>query len=401
MNLSKIKIEAAINVWEYFFSNSFPITYESIFQVVEKEPYFLEELLKRYDYDVTEYRLGIPEKIISENERALKAFENFLSPGSPFKDFQFTTGWIEEHEDGSRTKEVISKNVIPPIISEYLQIKIRDLYSTEIHKVYFKTILSNVEHELTGKKSNVDRWMFRPTEPKGGYGPRDKFVHDQYYVLIEYMIKEDLRKGRFESDQGLKIINQIFTEGPTDVDIEVLLNFEMNIDPVFADEFTSYAKQVLNTSEKLSSLKIRKAFIINYFDIAKNKIIEYTNTASFMPSLLWFENMWTEIFKSNHSAPPIKARYYALYHWLLIKFGMANLVERNINDLWPKKEIIQIAENIYSLTDGQGFYRAFIDTDITSPLIIEQTFGKGYKDIVIKISNNNSDFIKKLDSLNN
>ncbi|NAS32433.1 hypothetical protein GTQ40_15720 [Flavobacteriaceae bacterium R38] len=97
----------------------------------------------------------------------------------------------------------------------------------------------------------------------------------------------------------------------------------------------------------------------------------------------------------------IPAKYYALYHWLLISLGIEKHFERNENDKYSKTEIENFAKERYNEVSSQMFYRSFIDIDITNPIIIAKSFGKGYKDKVIAISNNNAKVITLLKSFPN
>ncbi len=92
----------------------------------------------------------------------------------------------------------------------------------------------------------------------------------------------------------------------------------------------------------------------------------------------------------------IPAKYYALYHWILIKTGKEKGFERNENDKFIKTEIELFCKNRHPLISAQGFYRAFIGIDITNKTLIANSFGKGYKEKLIKISNNDIDIIKHL-----
>lgn len=98
--------------------------------------------------------------------------------------------------------------------------------------------------------------------------------------------------------------------------------------------------------------------------------------------------------KSTKNKIPVK--YYALYHWVLIEMGLENHFELNENDQYPKKKITDYAENKYGLKDGQGFYRAFRDIDLTNKLSIANSFGRGYKEKIIEISEYDSKVITHL-----
>lgn len=95
------------------------------------------------------------------------------------------------------------------------------------------------------------------------------------------------------------------------------------------------------------------------------------------------------------SKTKIPEKYYALYHWLLIEIGKEKVFERNANDLYNKTEIIQFAKNRYKI-NGQGFYSEFKSLDITNKISIAKSYGKGYKEKLIHISDNNAEVISVL-----
>ncbi|MBN1185459.1 MAG: hypothetical protein JXB49_24450 [Bacteroidales bacterium] len=98
----------------------------------------------------------------------------------------------------------------------------------------------------------------------------------------------------------------------------------------------------------------------------------------------------------NKDQKKIPAKYYALYHWILIEMGIENNFERNNDDKYSRKAIEAFATERYPNTNGQGFYRAFIGIDMTNKPLIAQSFGKGYKKVIIEISGNNAKVINHL-----
>lgn len=90
------------------------------------------------------------------------------------------------------------------------------------------------------------------------------------------------------------------------------------------------------------------------------------------------------------------AKYYALYHWVLIDMGVESPVERNESDQYIKSKIEAIAREKYPKSSVQGFYRAFIEIDITKKVAIAKDFGRGYKIKIGEISGNNANVIAHL-----
>lgn len=103
--------------------------------------------------------------------------------------------------------------------------------------------------------------------------------------------------------------------------------------------------------------------------------------------------------KSNTGdKPKIPAKYYALYHWILIEIGRGKTFERNQDDKFPKNDIEKFAEERYTEASKAMFYREFIRMDLTRKDLIAIEFGKGFKDVILSISNNDakiSNYLKK------
>lgn len=92
----------------------------------------------------------------------------------------------------------------------------------------------------------------------------------------------------------------------------------------------------------------------------------------------------------------IPSKYYALYHWILIEMGTENNFAKNENDKYIRTNIEAFANERYPQISQQGFYKAFINIDITKKITIGNSFGNGYKQKVIEISNNNAKMINHL-----
>ncbi|PZX16448.1 hypothetical protein LX69_01943 [Breznakibacter xylanolyticus] len=92
----------------------------------------------------------------------------------------------------------------------------------------------------------------------------------------------------------------------------------------------------------------------------------------------------------------IPAKFYALYHWILIEMGLEKNFTCNESDKYIRKDIENFVINKYPQTSPQGFYRAYIEIDITNKKAIVNNFGNNYKKHIIKISNNNARIIDHL-----
>lgn len=102
-----------------------------------------------------------------------------------------------------------------------------------------------------------------------------------------------------------------------------------------------------------------------------------------------------QLESEKHTVKKHPARYYAVYHWILIKLGIEKPFEKNDDDKFPKEEIMEFAKNKYSKCSSQQFYAEFRDFDITNMTAFANTY-KGYKERIIDISKNDSRIISFL-----
>lgn len=104
-----------------------------------------------------------------------------------------------------------------------------------------------------------------------------------------------------------------------------------------------------------------------------------------------------EVEQPTEPEQKIPAKFYALYHWILIEMGIERHFETNENGLFDRTKIETFAENRYPNTSKQGFYRAFKnEINLSDKKGIALSFGKGYKETIIKISNNDAKVITHL-----
>ena len=95
------------------------------------------------------------------------------------------------------------------------------------------------------------------------------------------------------------------------------------------------------------------------------------------------------------------AKYYALYHRILIETKEVSPFELVNDTELPKKLVQEYGEVNYGFPDGQSFYREFAKLNTATPLDIARSFGKGYKQKVIEISQSCAQVIKHLEKYPN
>lgn len=158
----------------------------------------------------------------------------------------------------------------------------------------------------------------------------------------------------------------------------------------------------LNTRKKLN--KIQEAKDEMEFFVWENKVIQTIREASddeiLYYALLMYLNLkdhpFAEIPKAKEPQQKHPAKWYAFYHWVLIEMGREKDFEKDRNDKCPKKEIMQFAKNRYPGISAQQFYNIYQGFDITARVANAKEYGKGYKDKLIEISNNDAEVISHL-----
>lgn len=104
----------------------------------------------------------------------------------------------------------------------------------------------------------------------------------------------------------------------------------------------------------------------------------------------------TENEKIVNPQKKIAAKFYSLYHMILIEMGREMHFDRDSNDKYSRKAIEEFAKNKYPEISSQGFYNGVIQIDITNKISIRKNFGKEYKQIIMEISNNDAKVIEHL-----
>ncbi len=159
-------------------------------------------------------------------------------------------------------------------------------------------------------------------------------------------------------------------------------------------KFTGDTLITLPINEQIKNNEIFKVNNYGCFDslfLAK----ECKKLSNFINENLKFDNSNVPSEKPNKKIPE---KYYALYHWVLIEMGKEKAFEKNrITDKLDKPAIMKYGKEKHRLkTKGQVFYQTYRDIDITKKEAIARTFGKGYKEKLIEISNNDADVISYL-----
>lgn len=122
----------------------------------------------------------------------------------------------------------------------------------------------------------------------------------------------------------------------------------------------------------------------------EQEIIEKLHITSIDQKII--RDRYSQYLKSiaTHQAKNYPAKFYALYHWLKIEMGIENQFPKNLNDQFIKKDIEAYAKEKYPDCGAQGFYRSFKDLDIKNRNAIAKSFGNGYKEKLIIISNDDN-----------
>jgi hypothetical protein len=101
--------------------------------------------------------------------------------------------------------------------------------------------------------------------------------------------------------------------------------------------------------------------------------------------------------KSEHdNTPKIPAKYFALYHRILIELKHEKDFQRSDDDRYSRREIESFAQKSYPHINAQSFYRGFIELeDLSNKIAISRSF-KDLKQKIAILSENDSDVLHYL-----
>jgi len=100
--------------------------------------------------------------------------------------------------------------------------------------------------------------------------------------------------------------------------------------------------------------------------------------------------------QSHDAESKIPAKYYALYHKILIELKQEKDFNRLDDDRYSRKEIEQLAKRVYPQINSQSFYRGFIELeDLSNKIALSRSF-KNLKQKVSLISENDPDILHYL-----
>lgn len=115
----------------------------------------------------------------------------------------------------------------------------------------------------------------------------------------------------------------------------------------------------------------------------KSKINDESNFIDFTKTL------------KKQKADKISEKWYALLYCFELKVS-GKEPPKGLEGTFDKKEIEKIGA-LKSNKSGQYFYKIFKEIDINNQIILNNMFGKDWKEKVIKLSNNNANIVKYID----
>lgn len=162
----------------------------------------------------------------------------------------------------------------------------------------------------------------------------------------------------------------------------------------FIDKFCNKHKDIFKNENFHNQFIVQ---IQSYLLDKKNKIkANASSDEELLNKNFHSQKMGNEI---NNDKPKYPAKYYALYHWILIELGKGKSWSRDENNKYPAKAIKLYAKNKYNFKDGQNFYREFKGMDISDPTAIVRSFrDQDLNEKIIDISGNDADvrhYLKK------
>ena len=98
---------------------------------------------------------------------------------------------------------------------------------------------------------------------------------------------------------------------------------------------------------------------------------------------------------SKKKIKKIPEKWYALLYWFELK-ASGDEPPIDIETNFIKSEIVKIGREKCN-SSGQNFYKFFIQIDINNQILLTNSFGKGWKEFIKKLSNNNTEINKYID----
>lgn len=320
---------------------------------------------------------------MTEKIKALFQFIDFLH--SNINNFNQYNGIIEEFEALRQKRSKLNKKGNYKDKLEYDKIQVKG-------KSKLKIIEENIIKPIKLKATELNVCNFNK-DPLHSFNGVELDIHN----IKESFTNEDVKEILNYKDKYIKYrkhthnnyITLAFFYSDLDEILKSLFDFFKDTKKNEFEDFETKTIEVNNIEElaKQISIKEKERYKTKY-EIKKYKLNEL-QASSIEPEPPLKEKKQTEQNK-------IPAKFYALYHWLLIEMGTEKPFERNTDDKFSKKEIEAFAKERYPNISTQGFYRNFIDIQLTDKIRIARNFGKGYKEKIITISKNSAKIIKHL-----
>lgn len=238
---------------------------------------------------------------------------------------------------------------------------------TEAEKLAALSVIFNKEKFKPKKESNPLEHQFLDTDDSS-------YISERRETLLAFV------KAKRDQIPTLKLLRESIKEYLEFVFIDQII-----------DEKNQRAYLILLNNEKIQSLELLAnsayQFILE-LELIKRKERKASEAIS---------NQTPLKVAKDRNGKNIGAKYYALYHFILLEMGKTKHFERDYNDNLPKQTIVTYAEEAYPFwKSGKGFYDEFQKLQGKSRTDIARDFGIGYKDKLIAISNNNSKIIAHL-----
>lgn len=99
--------------------------------------------------------------------------------------------------------------------------------------------------------------------------------------------------------------------------------------------------------------------------------------------------------KSKKKIKKIPEKWYALLYWFELK-ASGDEPPIDIETNFIKSEIVKIGREKCN-SSGQNFYKFFIQIDINNQILLKKSFGKDWKELIKKLSNNDTEISKYID----
>lgn len=281
-----------------------------------------------------------------------------------------------------------------------------------------------LETELINQYKDAISTLFKTVSfEMDSLGNKNSFYYSDSISVLSNLFTKELKSNRdFKTVKEIEIFNRTTIDLLKDIVqffiaidnynsqdnkvVEDIILFKTNIEDGFKNlgQFDLKIKDYFSKKDSSIAMKeycfniIKESFyFLNnrlYIDIEKCPLkSDYNNLINILEHSIDYKEFDSQPkLNSINKSEKIPDKWYALLYWFeLITKG--EKLPKKIGGNYDKSKIIQIGIEKCN-NSGEYFYKYFIGIDISDEKLLKGAFGEGWKEKIIKLSNNNSKISK-------